>query len=54
MALIIATRFLESSQHRLLYKEIRDINVYKDLEMLKVKVPIEFLGAWGWTVPSLL
>jgi hypothetical protein len=31
-----------------LYKEMRDIDKCKDLEMLKVKVPIRFLGTMGF------
>jgi hypothetical protein len=32
-----------------LYKETRDIAKCKDLEMLKVKVPIRFLGTMGFS-----
>jgi hypothetical protein len=32
-----------------LYKDIRDIDVCKELEMLKVKVPINFLGTMGFS-----
>ena len=31
-----------------LYKNIRDINMCKDFEILKVKVPIIFLGTAGF------
>jgi hypothetical protein len=31
-----------------LYKEIRDINVCKELKVLKGKVPVEFLGTMGF------
>jgi hypothetical protein len=32
-----------------LYKEIRDIDMCIDFEMLKVKVPIRFLGTMGFS-----
>jgi hypothetical protein len=30
------------------YKNIKDINIYAEFEMLKVKVPIIFFGTMGW------
>jgi hypothetical protein len=33
-----------------LYIEIRDIDLCKDLEMFKVKVPIKFLGTMGFSL----
>jgi len=36
------------AMERNLYKEVRDIDVYIEFEMLKVKVPIKFLGTVGF------